>query len=89
MLNLSFINQGCGDFNIVHTVDYLLPVLGSLQIFIRGIRALNEESLDPLDMNCDILFYKAYIITLIKEDRSKLKVFLLMIDEVVRIDDRR
>ena len=85
-MNLSFINQDREDFKIVRTVDYLLPVLGSLQIFIREIRALDEESLDSLAMNCDILFYNTSSSIF---NHNILKGFLLMIDEVVRIDDGR
>jgi hypothetical protein len=63
-------------------------VLGNVgvQILIREIRALDEESLDSLDMNCDILFYNtSYSIY----NHNILKGFLLMIDEVERIDDGR
>ena len=52
------------------------------------LRMKNRQWLDLLDVNCDILQpFIQHIITQITKDGTKLKDFILMIDEVARIDD--
>ena len=84
-----FINQDCGDLNIILSIICRLCCVVYGYSFEESVlRMKNRQLLDSLDINCGILqpFFQ-HIITQITKDGVKLKDFILMIDEVARIDD--
>jgi hypothetical protein len=82
-------HHDCGAFNLI------LSIICRLCCIIYGysfeesvLRMKNLQFLDSLDMNCDILqLFIQHIINQITKNGTKLKDFILMIDEVARIDD--